>query len=213
MLKINLFNEPSVLLPEKALFRIKKKQLVISDIHLGKVTHFRKNGISLHPNAKDRDIIRLTHLINVLEPKEIIFLGDLFHSAFNSEWDDFEKLIKTYPKINYKLILGNHDVLPITLFEKLNIFTTTEYLDESVLFTHEPSIDKVYNNICGHLHPGVKIRGQGKQTLTLPCMYIIKNQCILPAFGQLTGLHILPVNKSANIYVFGHKNIEPINYD
>ena len=41
---------------------------------------------------------------------------------------------------------------------------------------------------CGHLHPGIRLRGKGKQSITLPCFFLSQHMGILPAFGSFTGL-------------------------
>ena len=60
---------------------------------------------------------------------------------------------------------------------------------------------------CGHLHPGVKLKGDGLQRLKLPCFYHTKNQLILPAFGAFTGLHILHPKEEDLIYVTTGKEV------
>jgi metallophosphoesterase superfamily enzyme len=39
----------------------------------------------------------------------------------------------------------------------------------------------------GHLHPGIRIRGMGKQSLQFPCFYFGSDYAVLPAFGRWTG--------------------------
>jgi metallophosphoesterase superfamily enzyme len=45
--------------------------------------------------------------------------------------------------------------------------------------------------ISGHLHPGIKIQGKGRQRIILPCFVKYTNQLVLPAFGTFTGLHLI----------------------
>ena len=64
-------------------------------------------------------------------------------------------------------------------------------------FTHEPLKDnEILNNlfnICGHIHPGIRLKGKARQSLILPCFYFSMHQAILPAYGKFTGNHrILP---------------------
>ena len=46
-------------------------------------------------------------------------------------------------------------------------------------------------NFSGHIHPGIKLKGIGKQFLKLPAFFQKKNQLILPAFGEFTGNYIM----------------------
>ena len=45
--------------------------------------------------------------------------------------------------------------------------------------------------ISGHLHPGIKIQGKGRQRIILPCFVQYTAQLVLPAFGTFTGLHLI----------------------
>lgn len=47
--------------------------------------------------------------------------------------------------------------------------------------------------LCGHIHPGVRIALGGRSRVVLPCFHLSAQRLILPAFGDLTGLHTLPV--------------------
>ena len=67
------------------------------------------------------------------------------------------------------------------------------------LFTHIPVKGFDEFNICGHVHPAVKLRGLGRQYMKLNCFYISDNQLILPAFGTFTGSHILKPNKTDHV--------------
>ena len=74
-------------------------------------------------------------------------------------------------------------------------------MEEPFLFTHEPLENKSnYYNLAGHLHPGVKLRGKGKQTHRLACFYFDQNGGILPAFGAFTGLSTLPIKKDVQVF-------------
>ena len=85
MVKIEIRGHEFHLLPQKAIFWKNKNTLLISDLHLGKITHFRKAGIAIPTEALLRNFNILEFLIREYKPQRIILLGDLFHSAFNSE--------------------------------------------------------------------------------------------------------------------------------
>src|SRR3954466_1055908 len=92
-MKLLLQNHSFELLPERALYNSETRSLIIADMHLGKAAHFRKNGIAIPQQSAQKDYQRLKVLIEELEPEEVIFLGDLFHSAHNVEWNIFAKMI------------------------------------------------------------------------------------------------------------------------
>ena len=172
----------------RALFEPKSESLIIADCHLGKTSHFRKNNIPIPQKAALTDFQNLYFLLNHYHPRTCIFLGDLFHSTKNAEWQWLSLLLKDHKGVKFELILGNHDILPLLEYEK-NGFAVLEskMLLKKVNLTHEPSLDTTIPNICGHIHPGFTIYGKARQAVTLPCFYIGNNQLILPSFGNLTG--------------------------
>ncbi len=180
-------------MPEKALWWPDKKWLVIADLHVGKVEHFRKEGIGVPALAGMTTVHRLEALIQTLSPSRIIFLGDLFHSRANQSVDYFEKRINSLNTDGLVLIQGNHDIMAADIYSYLGIEVIPCLLIDNILLSHEPldDIDTGIFNISGHIHPGVRLKGRGRQSATLSCFYFNRSQGILPAFGYFTGLHII----------------------
>src|SRR5271154_2151947 len=110
-LRLIFKGEPAVLLPEKALWLTELKTLVIADVHWGKIDHFRKAGIPVPVKGNDRNIELLISLINRYKPKRLIFLGDLFHSGYNGEWETLGQVKRAFIHCSFELIIGNHDIL------------------------------------------------------------------------------------------------------
>lgn len=181
-----------LLLPEKAIFWKEEKTLIIADIHLGKVGHFRKAGIGIPKQMEQDDLAVISDLIHEYRPAKIIFLGDLFHSDMNNDWDWLVMWRSLFKNINMILVLGNHDILNNKFYSDLNFDLYNELNIAPFLFSHEPlktkdlRTDKEYV-ICGHIHPGVTLKGSGRQVLTLPCFHFGERQAIIPAFGKFTG--------------------------
>src|SRR5690606_41124721 len=113
---ITINNNKFKLHPSGAIFWDEKEMLLIADVHLGKVAHFRKHGAPIPANVAFKNLEKLTEIANQFEPKSICFLGDLFHSKINEEWLDFEKWVE-YIKAEVILISGNHDIIPEYLYE------------------------------------------------------------------------------------------------
>ncbi len=204
MMQIELGTEIVQLLSERALFRPADETLIIADLHLGKAMHFRKNGISIPNKSAEKDYERLTFLFQTLKPKRIILLGDLFHSAHNQEWNLFCDFVNTFKKVEFVLVLGNHDILERSHYEKICLTLVEEELkEETLIFSHHPLKEIPSNkiNIAGHIHPGIVLSGKGKQRIKLPCFYFYENQLILPAFGSLTGLQLVVPEKEAKVFV------------
>jgi len=191
------------LLPEKVAFLPHHQTLVVADIHLGKASHFRKEGIMIPLPVNCPDLKCLGELLDSLVPTTVVFLGDLFHSSLNDEWEDLKDFLCGYPDVRFVLTKGNHDILPSSVMEETCIEVLPELeVGPHLVLTHEPLIDVPEEklNIVGHIHPGVLIKTKGRQNYRLPCFYH-QDQClILPAFGQLTGLHILKKTAETKIY-------------
>jgi DNA ligase-associated metallophosphoesterase len=190
-------------LPEKALYKEDEKLLIIADVHLGKASHFRKEGFAVSQKAQMRDYENLRQLFDKIQPWKVYFLGDLFHSKVNGDWKYFAELIKEYRHIEFTLIKGNHDIIDEDMFRDLGIKVVEEILEENgFVYSHIPvPTDPGQINVVGHIHPGILLSGKGRQSVKLPCYHLCGNTLLLPAFGRLTGLYI--VDCKADDRVFG----------
>lgn len=200
-LTVTIARQTMQLLSDKAIYMPDHDTLIISDLHFGKIEHFRKNGIGLPPNAARKDIKKLEHLILSINPAEIVFLGDLFHSDYNNAWQSFQDMLSRFSDKVFHLVMGNHDILEEDLYQGMKI---TYHLDiENLVLTHEP-MDEIMEgkyNLCGHIHPGVKLSGKGKQSMRIPCFFFGTHTGILPSFGTFTGTHVLKPIKTDRIFV------------
>ncbi|MEO8237656.1 MAG: ligase-associated DNA damage response endonuclease PdeM [Flavobacterium sp.] len=205
-MEITIKNQAFILHPGGALFWKAKKILLISDVHLGKVSHFRKHGVAIPNNAIAENFTRLTNVVEFFCPEKIIFLGDLFHSSKNTEWDLFVEWVSGCVS-EMMLIAGNHDIINKKEYTDINI-NVLQFLEiEDFLLTHHPTERKGWFNLSGHIHPGVILRGLGGQSLKLPCFYQKENQMILPAFGEFTGKHIMKAEQDDIIYAIAKDEI------
>lgn len=198
-----------VLHPLKAFYWKEKSLLCLSDLHFGKVSHFRKKGMAVPANTSRQNFENLKWLISEFSPKRIVFTGDLFHSGHNAEWEEFCAFITSYSDIHCILVQGNHDVLTSEHYSQGNIWLINDsYIESPFKFTHYPPETKENEFvICGHLHPGVRLVGSGKQKLSLPCFYISHRVMIMPAFGQFTGKYILTAKKDDTVFVIAGKEV------
>ncbi len=191
-IEFNFKNQTLLLLPQKAIFWKDQKTLIIADVHLGKTTHFRKAGIAVPMQLAARDLATLSALIDEHQPETLIFLGDLFHSDKNSDWHEFAVWRKKYAKRSMVLIKGNHDIIREEDFLNLDISVQEEMLIHPFRLAHHPlkaeeiEKQKAYT-LCGHIHPGVYLRGKGRDAVTLSCFSFGSFQAILPSFGKFTG--------------------------
>ncbi len=192
-------NQKFVLHPLGGIFWAEKSLLLISDVHLGKVAHFRKFGAAVPRKAVHKNYILLDQIVADFNPFQICFLGDLFHSSLNKEWELFENWVAKTPA-EIILVAGNHDIISPHKFEALGISIFQELVLDNFLLTHHPEEREGFFNFCGHIHPAVRLTGFGRQKLRLPCFFQTKSQLILPAFGEFTGTHILQPSKEDKVY-------------
>jgi uncharacterized protein len=210
---IEILDERIELFPQKALFWKNQNILLLADLHLGKINHFRKSGIAVPQKANDHNIETLMDLISLTKPHRIILLGDLFHSHYNPEWEVFGELVKHFSHISFELVLGNHDIMSERQYERKGIRVYDELVIGPFLLTHHPmdEIPEHVYNISGHIHPGVNLRGKGRQSVTLPCFYFGDRQAYLPAFGSFTGLARIAPKKQDKVFVVADNKVLSVN--
>ncbi|MEO7960334.1 MAG: ligase-associated DNA damage response endonuclease PdeM [Ginsengibacter sp.] len=192
--------------PARCIFWEEEKALILSDLHFGKSGHFRKSGIGVPQNIYKEDLQRLFTQIQFFKPSMLLIAGDMFHSNANKEIDFFVKWRKDVPGVRFHLIKGNHDLLSKKFYEKSGIDVSLQKMSiGNFCFTHD--IDSVCDDegeklftFSGHIHPGIKVNGLGKQSLSLPCFYFSKEYAVLPAFSMFTGLFNLRPKKSDTVF-------------
>lgn len=170
---------------QRSMYWPKEKALILSDIHLGKSQYFQSHGLGFPNILHNKDSIRLCFLLKNLSVEKIIIVGDLYHTGSLSEqvlWRDFLSSFN----LEAWVILGNHDRLKAKLPDSKTSYMSQLQL-QGILFQHIPDIQPIQHQICGHIHPGVRL-GKGKDFLDLPCFLVSDYQIILPAFSEFSGL-------------------------
>jgi len=141
-----------------------KKNLIVTDIHIGFENSMASNKIFIGKNSTINELIQeLTELIDFEKPDSIILLGDIKSSIKNisrNEWDEIPLFFKKIrEKCDVILVPGNHDAnIQRLIPDNISMISSTGMVDENILLTHGhvmPSenfshVDKI---IMGHLHP------------------------------------------------------------
>jgi putative SbcD/Mre11-related phosphoesterase len=141
-----------------------KKNLIISDLHIGFEHKFSSNKITVEKNSSINEIIsNVTKIIKKENPETLILLGDIkssIQSITKSEWKDvpyfFEEIQNSLEVV---LIPGNHDANINKLIpDDVTLISSKGMIIEDVLLTHGHTIpSKNYSNvnniIMGHIHP------------------------------------------------------------
>ncbi len=194
-----------VLLPQRAIYWRQQNLLIAADVHLGKVGHFRKAGIAIPRDMEQNDLAILSDLIEEYRPQGILFLGDLFHSDMNADWDWFALWRERHAGLEITLIRGNHDIIHDRHYLQLNVVLHNELVIGPFLMLHQPLPPSKLKEaagyvFCGHIHPGVALSGRGRQQITLPCFAFGDGQAILPSFGRFTGKVAIRNQKTDRIF-------------
>ncbi len=193
----------------RSIFWENEKALILSDLHVGKSGHFRKSGIGIPQSVLLEDMQRLLAQVQYYKPRQLIIVGDLFHSAENKELDLFLRWRNDLNGLPFYLVKGNHDILPESWYEAagITVFNHTFTLGDFAFIHDINDCDAHEKKYCfsGHIHPGIKIKGSGRQALQLACFYFGKKYAVLPAFGKFTGTHpVEPVKGDAVFALVGN---------
>jgi len=183
--EIRFGNLDWVLSSDKYMWNKNNGDVFISDCHFGKVTHFRKNAIPVPQASAMDDLVRLKSILERHKPKRLFFMGDLFHSHINSEWEFMLQVLANFDT-EYILIQGNHDILDSNAYEGVFNLKKEYIYNGEVCLSHEP-IKHEKPIICGHIHPGVRVKVSLSSKAKLPCFWMNDSQLIMPAFGSFTG--------------------------
>lgn len=204
--RIQIEHQHLILDPSGVVYWEEEAALLISDVHLGKVSHFRKYGAAVPRDIIHKNFEILQRSLLQYNPKVLCFLGDLFHSHLNSEWQLFEQWVSGV-EAKIVLVAGNHDIISPLKYEALGITIVPEFIWGPFLLTHYPEERIGFFNFSGHIHPAIKLKGNGKQSLRLPCFFKNKHQLILPAFGAFTGTHVLEKCKDDEVYAIADATV------
>ena len=209
-MEVEILSEKFEMLPQKVLLWKSRKTLLLADMHLGKINHFRKAGIPVPAKANNKNWETLVDLIHSTKPERMICIGDLFHSHYNSDWEMVGQFRKNFLQLSIELVTGNHDILSDHQYKRNGITMHGDGLKfDSILLSHFP-VDNPQPGtftLSGHLHPGVRLHGKGKQAMTLPCFYFGEQQGYLPAFGVFTGLAKISPKKNDRIFAIANDSI------
>ena len=208
-LNISVCGYTITLLHQKAIWLPEIKTLIIADLHIGKIEHFRSAGIGLPSEASMATITKLKSILDSYQPHKVIFLGDLFHSRKNSSFAVFKNLLDSYCHITFILVLGNHDIMKEDDYQDLDLLVVSEFYIDNLWLTHEPQskINSEYYNIAGHIHPGVRLSGKGRESISLACFYFGLHGAIIPAFGYFTGKAMLQNTEKGSVYAIAEDKI------
>jgi DNA ligase-associated metallophosphoesterase len=190
--------------PQKAAFDPDLGLLLVADAHLGKAQSFRRLGVPVPSGSTAEGLARLDTLVEATGARDIVFLGDLLHSAAAQAPVTMAALAAWRARhlaLGLTLVRGNHDARagdpPAAL--GFNVVDGPLRLGPWAL-VHEPVDVPGAYALAGHVHPGVVLAGRGRDRLRLPCFHFGARVGVLPAFGPFTGLHVMRCAPGDRVY-------------
>ena len=85
-----------ILTNKKAIYWQGQRTLILSDLHLGKAAHFRRNGIPIPAQIHQKDLDLLEILLYYYDVQKVIVVGDLIHANANGEVLDFKNFLQKF---------------------------------------------------------------------------------------------------------------------
>jgi len=173
-------------LSEGALWWPEQSLLVVSDLHLEKATSLAARGVGLLPPYDSAETLnRLIALVDRLQPRHVLALGDSFHDNDGpNRLPDAERtaLIRLTSAHDWTWIIGNHDPAPDPALGGQILF---EARFGPLAFRHE-AVAAARGEISGHFHPKAAVLVRGRR-ISGRCFIEDGCRAILPAFGAYTG--------------------------
>lgn len=188
-MEVTLAGERVWLDPDRAM--VWRDTLVIADPHFGKDASARARTIPVPCGPTDADLARIDALINRHRIRSVWFLGDVFDSAHAAEPGVRARLADwraRQPKLEVAMVAGNHDRHALPLAEEIGFELWPDFTAAGPWrLAHHPIDVAEGCLLCGHVHPGLRVSGPGRDRLRLPAFILGPRRAILPAFGGMTG--------------------------
>jgi DNA ligase-associated metallophosphoesterase len=193
------------LLPERAAFLPDTGLLLVADAHIGKAQSFRRLGVPVPAGTTGETLARLDRALAATGAAEVVFLGDLLHSARGRSADIDAAVARwraSHPALRLTLVRGNHDRHAGDPPAEWGVHCVDEPLAVGplALMHHPRALDGRYV-LAGHLHPSVVLGGRAHDRLRLPCFHFGAAFGVLPAFGAFTGSHCITRAAGDRVYV------------
>jgi DNA ligase-associated metallophosphoesterase len=173
--------------PSGALHWPARALLAVADLHLEKGSSYAVNALKLLPRHDTRQtLLALGALIEALQPRSVICLGDSFHDRdAHARLPEPERreIARLSARARFVWIAGNHDPAP----PPADWGEVAEEFEEGpLLFRHEARFGPADGEISGHFHPvaALSVRGRG---IRRRCFLTDGRRVILPALGAYAG--------------------------
>jgi DNA ligase-associated metallophosphoesterase len=214
-LTITIAGEEVRLFAERALLHSSSGTLYVADLHWGKAATFRAAAIPLPPGNTAADLARLTGVLERSGARRLVILGDLLHARVaQRDAATREQLLRwraQHPSLEIVLVRGNHDTRAGDPPANLGIACLDgPVADGPFVLSHAPLRPAHGYGLSGHLHPSVRLRGPGRDSVRLPCFHLRPEGAVLPAFGSFTGGVAIEEAAGDRIYAIADGEVLPV---
>jgi DNA ligase-associated metallophosphoesterase len=197
--------EDLLLLADRAVFWERAGALLVADPHFGKAAAFRAGGVPVPRGTTSENLRRRDAAIATSGARRVVFLGDFLHAREGRAPETLRLLEEwraAHASIDMLLVRGNHDARAGDPPRELAIRCENGPVSEPpFVFAHHPRRSDDGYVLAGHIHPGVWLRGAGRQHERLPCFWFGAEIAVLPAFGEFTGLASVDVQEGDRVWV------------
>jgi len=197
--------ERLVLLPECAAYWERARTLLVADTHFGKAATFRAAGIPVPRGTTTASLARLDAAIARTDAARVVFLGDFLHAREGREAETTRVVGEWRSRnagIEMLLVRGNHDARAGDPGPEIDIACVNgPVVEPPFVFTHKPAVSSAGYVLSGHIHPGARLTGPGRERAWLPCFWFGPQTAVLPAFGEFTGLGDIEVAAGDRIWL------------
>ncbi len=198
-----------LLLPQHGVWDAAAGTVLVSDLHLGKEAAFRASAIPV-PDQTCRTLSQLSQLLAVTGAGRLVILGDLLHARRGrceqmirqvTEWRE------RHSELRIELVRGNHDFSSGDPPTEWRMSCVSEpFVSEGLQLCHDPK-RCTGAGLAGHLHPVVRLRGPGRDSLRLPCFLLRREVLILPAFSRFVDGRVLQLESADCVFAVSEQSV------
>jgi DNA ligase-associated metallophosphoesterase len=213
--EIELSGERVALLPEGALWWPRARTLLVADPHWGKAAAFRASGVPVPRGTTLDGLGRLDACLARTGAERLVVLGDFLHAPEGRAPDtlgELEGWRTRHAALDLLLVRGNHDLRAGDPPPELGVrCVDAPLVERPFVLTHHPKSSAEGYVLAGHLHPGVRLVGRGRQRERLPCFWFGQTVGVLPAFGAFTGLATIISDPGDRVFVVADGSVLEVN--
>ncbi len=203
--EIKVAGEALELLPDHAVHWRVASTLFVADPHFGKAATFRAAGIFVPEETTAMTLARLDALLHVTNAHRLVFLGDFLHAREGRQADTMRAIGEWragHSSVAMLLVRGNHDRRAGDPPDSLEIECVNgPRIEGPFALAHHPTKVAGAYVLAGHVHPGARLYGVGRERARISCFWFGRDCAVLPAFGEFTGLADIEAEAGDRVWV------------